>query len=268
MRSFLIATVVLVAAAGCSVSRVTPAETARAAVVADSLGKTREAIALYRDAARRGDVWAQMRLADYGRERRSLSDWLFEPRPTPREAAGWAGTARRTATERAEAGDADGHLALANILMSDGQRLANADAPAGDLYAAARRHADAAVALGNRDALLSRAFVVMLADGGLAAEPFFREAARAGFPQAVGFLSTIALDRPLLEQGLHRRDVPPGDLSRVDVVGAIRVLQASGMTGPQHEAALKIVALREQARGGNVEADSLLRILDDRGARA
>ncbi len=261
----LLAALVLVTVAGCTEARLSRHETARAAAVADSLGNVSEAVALYRDAARRGDVWAQMRLGDLGRERHSLGDWLFEPRPTLREAAQWAETARRTATERAAAGDADGHLALANLIAFEAQDL---DEPAAaDSYAVAKRHLDSAVALGNRQAILTRAFIMWQADGSLAAEPFFREAARAGFPQAVGMLSHIAYARPLLEQGLHARDAG-GDLSRVDVVGSIRVLQTSGLAEPRADAAEKIEALRVQARAGSAEADSLLRALADRDARA
>ncbi len=259
VRSIL-AAVLLVAVAGCSETRLSPRDTVRAASVADSLGHRREAAALYRDAARRGDVWAQMHLGEQGRERQSLGDWLFEPRPSPSEAARWAETARRTATEGADAGDADGHLALASILMMDAQRLEHADSSAEDVYASARRHADAAAAGGDRQAILTRAHIVWLADGLLAAEPFFREAEQAGFPQAVGMLSLIATNRPLLEQHLRPRDAA-GDLSRLDVVAGLRVLQTSGMAGPRAEAAEKIAAMRAAARAGNAQADSLLRAL-------
>lgn len=267
MRRSLFAALLVSALAGCASSQMSPRETARAASVADSLGQTREAISLYRDAARRGDVWAQMHLGDIGRERRSLGDWLFETRPSPGDAARWAETATTTANELVAAGDPDGHLAFASIALSEAQKRQNEGAPAGFLYAAARRHADAAAALGNRQALLTRAYVGWLADGPLAAEPLFREAARAGFPQAVSMLSLIATDRPLLEQGLRARDAH-GDLSRLDVVGGLRVLQASTLDAPRAEAAKKIAALREAARAGDAEADSLLRALADRRARA
>ncbi len=267
MRRSLLAVLLVSALAGCASSGMSPRETTRAAAVADSLGQRREAVALYRDAARRGEVWAQMHLGESGRERRSLGDWLFEARPTPREAARWATTARKTATERATAGDADGHLALASILMMDGQRLEHADTSAEDVYASARHHADAAAAGGDRQAILTRAHIVWLADGLLVAEPFFREAAQAGFPQGVTLLSVVVTNRPLLEQGLRPRDAA-GDLTRLDVVAGLRVLQTSGMAEPRAEAAEKIAAMRAAARAGNAEADSLLRALSSRDVQA
>lgn len=267
MHRPLLAAVVLVSIAGCSEVRQSPHETARAAGEASALGQTREAVSLYRDAARRGDVWAQINLGDLGRARRSLGDWMFEPRPSPTEAARWAETANTTAAALVAAGDPQGHLAFASIALFEAQKRQNEGAPAGFLYAAARRHADAAAALGNRDAVLTRAFVVSQTDGLLAAEPFFREAARAGFPQAVSILSIIATNRPLLEQDLRPRDAA-GDLTRIDVVAGLRVLQTSGLAGPRAEAAEKIQALRDQARTGNAEADSLLRALDTRDIRA
>lgn len=266
VRPLFLAALVLFAA-GCSSARRSPHETAHAAALADSLGQTREAYALYRAAARRGDVWAQMRLGEHGRARRSLGDWLFEARPAPHEAALWAEVATTTAGALVADGSPEGHLAFVSIAMREAQDLKNAGAPAGVLLAAARRHAERAVSLGDRQALLTRAFVVWQADGSLAAEPFFREAASAGFPQAVEVLASVAYARPLLERGLRVQDAP-GDLARVDVVGSIRVFQTSSLPEARTKGAGMVQAMRDQARAGSAEADSLLRALAAQDVRA
>ena len=216
---------------------------------------------LYRQAARGGNLDAAMVLAHMGREKRSLGDWLFDPRPSPDEAARWSRIAHRQAMRLVEAGDAHGHLVLANAAWI-GPRVNSVVTPlTPERRAEARRHFDAAAALGDRNAIIGRAHFVWQTESLLAAEPLIREGAAAGIPEMATLLSVVVHSRPRLERGLRSRDVP-GDLSLVDVVGSIRVLQEAGFPETTAEAEQKVAVLRAQARAGNADADSLLHALD------
>ena len=223
-------------------------------------GQAREAVALYRQAARGGDLDAAVVLSRMGSEKRTLGDWLFDPSPTRAEAARWSRSAISRATRLAEASDARGHLLLASAAWF-GPTFASSAAPlTPERRARARLHYDAAAALGNRNAIIERAHFVWQTDGLLAAEPLIREGAAAGIPEMVQLLSIVVYRRPARERGLDPRDAP-GDLSLVDVVGSIRILREAGFPETTAEADRQVAALRVQARAGNAEADSLLRAL-------
>lgn len=244
----------------CASLGLSPAEATRAAVVADSLGHTREAFALFRSAARRGDLDAQMALAqNRGTARRSLSDWLFEPRPSPAEARRWAAAARTTAARLAAAGHAEGHRALGQFAWFGPDLLAYTtdrplDAPA------ARQHFEAARAAGSARAAQDLAHLVWQTDGLLASESAFRASLAAGNADAVGMLHVIALNRPALEHGLRPRDTA-GRLALVDIVGGTRALREAGGAEGMRRADEQLRALRTQAQAGDAEADSLLQVL-------
>lgn len=250
-----------VLATGARGSRLSPEAAARAAAEAETRGQVREAAALYRRAARGGDLDAAMTLASRGTPRRTLGDWLFETRPTPAEAARWSRTAIARATRLAEAGDPHGHLVLANAAwLGPTFSSFQSSRRSPERLARARRHYDAAAALGSRNAIIGRAHFVWQTDGLEAAEPLIREGAAAGIPEMVELLSIVAYSRPARVRGLDPRDAP-GDLSLVDVVGSIRILRDAGFPETTAKANRKVAALRVQARAGNAEADSLLRAL-------
>ncbi|HEX9950951.1 MAG TPA: hypothetical protein VGB53_04225 [Rubricoccaceae bacterium] len=245
---------------GCQTSRLSPEAAARAAAEADDRGERREAAALYRQAARGGNLDAAMTLAREGTPRRTLGDWLFETRPTPAEAARWSRSAIRHATQLAKAGDPRGHLALASAAWLGPTFSSTEFWRSPEHLARARRHYDAAVALGSRNAIIGRAHFVWQTDGLLVAEPLIREGVQDGIPEMATLLSIVVYGRPARERGLDPRDAP-GDLSLVDVVGSIRVLREAGFPETTAEANRQVAALRVQARAGNAEADSLLRAL-------
>ena len=257
VRLVVLLAVLFVGLAGCHASRLSPEAALQAAGDADVRGQSREAAALYRRAARAGSLDAAFVLAGRGIDKHTLGDWLFDPRPTHAEARRWEARVRRGATRQIAAGDSSGHLTLAWMAINNGQATGDMNP---DSAAVARRHYDAAIALGSRRAIQGRAMLVWMSDGLLAAEPYFRESARAGFAQGAEMGSFVVLNRPLLERGLHPRDAP-GDLAQVYVVGSIRFLQSAGFRETAAEAEEKTDALRAQARAGNAEADSLLRAL-------
>ena len=255
---------VLAALAGCAVPSTAPRDLARG-LQADSLGDTHTAYRLYRAAAHGGSLDAQMHLA--GSRESSRWSWvsaLVSPYPDAAEKAVWTRTARATAQRLADAGDPEGHLALGHFAYS-GPDLMSYGKPGPDSLALARRHYEAAVALGSRQARQQLAYHVWMSDGLLASESYFRASHAAGNAEAASMLSLIALQRPLLDRGLTSRDMPPGDLSLIDVVGSARVLRDAGDAESLGELNTRVGALREQARVGNAEADSLLTVLGAAG---
>ncbi len=246
----------LAALAGCA-GRPTEAllDAAREAEHGDD---SRAAAGLYRDAAHRGDVGAAMWLAEQGVDKQSLDEWLFDPRPTHAEARWWEARVRREAARQVAAGDTSGHLTLGSMAFVHAQTFQGVNR---DSAAVARRHFDAAVALGSRAALSSRAMLVWMTDGMLAAEPYFRQSAQAGSLMGAHMVSSAIMDRPRLEQGLEYDDIP-GDWSKQDAVGSIRYLRGAGFPELAAEAEAQVQGFRAQARSGDAVADSIVRALD------
>ena len=199
-----------------------------------------------------------MELAGRGVDKRTLGDWLFDPRPTHAEARWWEARVRREAARQIAAGDTTGHLTLGRMAWVNGQM---ADEGEADSAAFARRHFDAAIALGSREAIRDRAMLVMTTDGLLAAEPYFRESARSGFVEGARWASFAINGRPRLEQGLDARDAI-GDLSKQDEVGSIRYLRSAGFPELAAEAEARTEGFRILARTGDAVADSIVRALD------
>lgn len=268
MRTFAVLLVAGIVS-GCAVPSTVPRDLARAKE-AYSAGHMWTANRLLRAAAHGGSLGAQMELAspyapmsNGGGRSISEVDALFSPFPGPRERAVWARTARANAERLAAAGDPDGHLVL-GLFSYLGPDLTSHGKPGPDSLAQVRRHYEAAVALGSKRAHTHLAHHVWMSDGLLASEPFFRASVAVGNTADARMLSHIALERPLLERGLRSRD-RPGDLSMIDIVGSIRVLRDAGDAESLDEMNTRVGAMREQARAGNAEADSLLTVLGAAG---
>ena len=262
MRALLVFCLVALgggALAGCA-SRST-ASLLDAAEVAENAGDSRTAAGLYRDAAHRGDTGAAMWLTGRGVDKHSLGDWLFDSRPTHAEARWWEARVRREAARQIAAGDTTGHLTLGALAFTHIHTVHGIDR---DSARVARRQFDAAAALGSRGALGSRAMLVWMTDGMLAAEPYFRESARAGSAANAHLASMVIMNRPRLEHGPDTAYVP-GDWSQQDVVGSIRYLRSAGFPELVTEAEAQIEGFRIQAREGDAVADSIVRALDAPG---
>ena len=190
---------------------------------------------------------------------------LVSPRPDRAERQMWAREAPLTAQRLADAGDPAGHEALASFALFGETRSGiptTGFSPAD--YAVAKGHLEEAIRLGSTRAVSSLAFAVWNEEGPLAAEPYFRQSLAEGIPGSAWWLSHIAMERPALERGLRRRDVP-GDLSLVDLVGAMRILRDAGNAEGAEEAARQIEGFRAMAADGNAQADSLLRAVGAAG---
>lgn len=269
----LAACAALVVLSGCAVPSTVDRDLARAQH-ADSLGHDWTAYRLYRAAAHGGSLEAQLRLAT-SRERLpgpsagtrfvSESAALFSPVPGPRESARWAVEARATAERLAAAGDAQGHEVLGRFgYYGLDLSTSTGDEVSLEAYADARRHYEAAIALGSKRATRELAMIVWFQEGLIASEPYYRQSYNAGNCEDGRMLAMIALSRPYLARGLHPRDVA-GDLSQMDYVASHRVMRSLPDPASQHLADEEVRGLRERARAGNAESDSLLRAIGAAG---